>query len=93
MYERSPLRKAKLPWIGHKASELFYKRITGEPSKEGGLPSNLYCGALRKKLSEPWLLSWHWRSLLPAIMEWNKDLETESFILQICQTRGGIQLS
>lgn len=70
---RNPIEEATLPWIGHKAAKKYYKDETS------------YETALRSKLMEDWLLSWHWRALLPSVKDWEKKQKHEKFVLQICQ--------
>lgn len=68
------LEYAKFPWISHQVAKNLLKK-------------DKYNEALKSKLERTWLLSWHWRALLPLIIHWDDSKPKEKFILQISQIR------
>lgn len=75
--ELSPMQIANLPWVGHQAAHSAYLQKK--------LPD--YKKLLKNKLQDDWLLSWHWRALLPSIFEWEESKKNQTFILKISQVR------
>ena len=68
-----PLEEALLPWIGHQVASKV-------------LDNKDYKKKLKEKLKKEWMLSWHWRVALPAIVNWKQN-DNEKFIIQISQIR------
>ena len=75
--ELSPMQIANLAWVGHQAAHLAHlqKKL------------NNYETLLKNKLQDDWLLSWHWRALLPSIFEWEESKKNHTFVLKISQVR------
>ncbi|KAA3621546.1 MAG: ATP-binding protein [Bacteroidetes bacterium] len=64
-----------LPWIHHK---FLYESYSGDTEK--------YKQALTKVLTNDWILSWHWRAVLPTLKQHNID-KNKVTIIQICHFR------
>lgn len=66
----------KLPWEYHK--ELYAKEKTD---------SEKYKRLLTEILTNEWILSWHWRAVLPTLKNWDSTDRTKTTIIQISHFR------
>jgi hypothetical protein len=67
----------EFPWEHHKHLHSMY-----HPSNE-----NKYKEELRKILTNDWILSWHWRAVLPTLEKWDSSDKTKTVIIQISHFR------
>ncbi|MFC1475854.1 ATP-binding protein [Candidatus Zixiibacteriota bacterium] len=76
---------------GRKIDTALLDELSGIIMKQ--TPDEMLNESLTHKLSEPWLLSWHWRAILPYVREWpleqekKAEEEKERLIIQQCQIR------
>jgi hypothetical protein len=70
-----------LPWIMHKA--LFDMK----ENKLKDLSEQKYQEILTGILEKDWLLSWHWRAVLPVLKSCNPNNKSEKLIIQISHIR------
>lgn len=68
-----------LPWILHKA--LYSLTASGKLSKAK------YRAIISQILKREWLLSWHWRAVLPSLRDWNERTTATRLIVQISHVR------
>src|ERR1700694_434517 len=68
-----------LPWILHRASYALIE------SKR--LSATKYRAIITQILKREWLLSWHWRAVLPSLRDWNERATATKLIIQISHVR------
>ncbi|MCP4611742.1 MAG: hypothetical protein GY845_23780 [Planctomycetes bacterium] len=80
-----PVHQALIPWHGHSRNEDFYTEMK---RKLPWLDIGKMCrDSLVDKLADSWLLSWHWRAIIPYIRYWNKAATNQTLLIQQCQVR------
>ncbi len=76
-----PIEEGFLPWIFHQA---LYNVKNSDHTL---LPDNRYKEVLSEILKREWLLSWHWRAVLPVLNKVNLKSKSTKFIIQISHIR------
>lgn len=84
--EHDPIHDDFIPaWVGHFAGKKFYKILGAECDSVIG--EHAYVESLGRRLSASWLLSWHWRAILPyCLRTWDKK-NPRPLVTQISQIR------
>ncbi len=67
------------PWILHQA---LYALIASKR-----LSPKRYRAIITQILKREWLLSWHWRAVLPSLRDWNERATATKLIIQISHVR------
>ena len=69
-----------LPWVLHKA-------LYAEKDENENILVQSYDEIIKKALEREWLLSWHWRAVLPSLREYNPNKGGKKLIVQISHVR------
>ena len=87
LIKEDPVHQASIPWHGHDKNKDFYEQIQVQENLDW-LDIDLMCSqSLEDKLAEPWLLSWHWREIIPYIRYWKENKTKQTLLIQQCQVR------
>ncbi len=68
-----------LPWVLHRA---LYSLIASKR-----LSTTEYRATISHILKREWLLSWHWRAVLPSLRDWDERARATKLIIQISHVR------
>lgn len=69
-----------LPWVLHQA--LYDLTFKNDPQ----ISEKCYYEVITRILTKEWLLTWHWRAVLPSLRDWDQDPERK-LIIQISHVR------